>query len=85
MAWAAGGFPEPPGSQPIPTKNPTRKTTQKMFFPKPLPVFMVNILGMFEQLVNQSGFPGFHWVHTPLPGFRGVSSNPDPFARPAPS
>ena len=55
-AWAAGGFPEPPGSQPIPTKNPTRKTTQKMFFPKPLPVFMMNILGMFEHLVNQSGF-----------------------------
>jgi hypothetical protein len=51
-AWAAGGFPEPPGSQPIPTKNPTRKTTQKMFFPKPLPVFMMDILGMFEHLVN---------------------------------
>lgn len=38
-------------------KNPTRKTTQKMFFPKPLPVFMMNILDMFEHLVNRADSP----------------------------
>lgn len=48
-AWETGGFPEPPRNQ----ASPTRNTTQNMFFPNPLLVFITIFWTCFEFLVNQ--------------------------------
>lgn len=53
-AWETEGFPEPPRIQ----ASPTRNTTQNMFFPNPLPVFIMTFWACFEFLVNQvQGYP----------------------------
>ncbi|AKS23144.1 hypothetical protein ABH19_04345 [Leptospirillum sp. Group II 'CF-1'] len=66
-------------------KKPDKKNNPEDVFSQTSPRLHDEYSGHVRTPCQQSGFPGFHSIHTPRPGFRGDFFNPDPFARPLPS